>query len=352
MERKPPQIVPPLLDWYHRHRRVLPFREDASPYKIWVSEIMLQQTRMETVLPYYERFIQELPDVAALAACGEERLHKLWQGLGYYNRARNMQKAARIVMDTHGGALPANYDALLTLPGIGPYTAGAIASIAFGLPVAAVDGNVLRVFSRLLASEADITLPATKRVLSDAVYALMPKGAPGDYNQALMELGALVCIPASPRCAECPLVGFCTGYQSGLAPTLPRKTPAKEKTILPVCVLRLRCEGKLLLHRRPAMGFLAGMWEPFTLEGYFTKQEATFNLDRVFPGARLGNPLPASRHIFTHRVWEMYGWAGEVPLLPSLPAGYTLVSGEDLKASFALPSAFNAYLPPRAALGK
>ena len=183
-----PDIAPPLLRWYEQNKRTLPFRTVSTPYRVWVSEIMLQQTRVSAALPYFERFMAELPTVADLAACDPERLHKLWEGLGYYSRVRNLQKAAQIVMEQHGGALPADYDALLKLPGVGAYTAGAIASISFGLPVPAVDGNVLRVLSRVLASEADIAREEVQRNMGTALVQVLPQNRPGDFNQALIHL--------------------------------------------------------------------------------------------------------------------------------------------------------------------
>lgn len=340
------RIAPPLLAWYHGHRRRLPFREAPTPYRIWVSEIMLQQTRMEAALPYYERFIAELPDAAALAACGEERLHKLWQGLGYYSRARNLQKAAKIVVQQYGGKLPADYGALLALPGIGPYTAGAIASIAFGLPELAVDGNVLRVFSRLLAFEQEVDSPAAKKTLAAAAAEAMPQNAPGDYNQALMELGALVCTPGKPLCAACPLAGLCRAREKGAEALLPRRAAKKEKRETPVCILLLR-RGEEYLVRRRESGLLAGMWEPPLFEEKLTKAEARRRLQALLPGAVLGGPLPRSEHIFTHRVWKMYGWAGSVPP-GALPGGWQAATGAELAARYALPSAFRAYLPTQA----
>ena len=203
-------ISPALLNWFYENQRVLPFRTDPSPYHVWLSEIMLQQTRVSAALPYYERFLAALPDIPALAACEEEKLNKLWEGLGYYSRVRNLQKAARIVCEQYGGELPADYDAIRALPGIGDYTAGAICSISFGIPVPAVDGNVLRVFSRLYNDPGVITDPAVKKAFTARVMEHQPPAAPGDYNQALMELGALVCVPnGAPLCEQCPLARLC-----------------------------------------------------------------------------------------------------------------------------------------------
>ena len=219
-----------LLDWFYKNHRILPFRTDPSPYHVWLSEIMLQQTRVSAALPYYERFLAALPDIPALAACEEEKLHKLWEGLGYYSRVRNLQKAARIVCEQYGGQLPADYDALRALPGIGDYTAGAVASISFGIPVPAVDGNVLRVFSRLYNDPAAVTEPAVKKAFTARVMEHQPPDAPGDYNQALMELGALVCVPnGAPLCekmpARPPVRRPCCGHCIGAAPQSSAQAP-------------------------------------------------------------------------------------------------------------------------------
>ncbi len=341
-----PAIAPPLLTWYHQNRRILPFREEPSPYRVWVSEIMLQQTRVSAALPYFERFVERLPTPAALAACSEDELHKLWQGLGYYNRAKNLQKAAQILVKEYGGALPADYEALRTLPGIGTYTAGAIASIAFGLPFVAVDGNVLRVFSRLLASHADIGLPATKKLLSEKVQREQPANAPGDFNQALMELGALVCTPQNPNCTQCPLCTLCEANRLALQGELPVVPEKKEKKKTKLCVLVLHNRhGHVLLHRRPSKGLLAGLYEPLCLEGSFSKAQAQSHLQTLFPGAFLQQQLPESRHIFTHRIWQLYGWQGLLPdASPALLGNdYFLVSGAELREQFAVPNAFKAY---------
>ena len=255
-------IAAPLLQWFNANKRLLPFRQEPSAYHIWVSEIMLQQTRVAAAIPYYERFIAALPDPAALAACEPDALRKLWQGLGYYNRVNNMQKAARIVCEQYGGDLPADYDALRSLPGIGDYTAGAVASIAFGIPVPAVDGNVLRVFARLYNDDADVMAPATKKAFTVRVLDQMPKATPGPYNEALMELGALVCIPGTPHCEECPLADLCRGYAAGRADQLPVKPAPKAKGKVPVTVALIESEQGLLLQRRPARGLLAGLWQP------------------------------------------------------------------------------------------
>ena len=200
----------PLIRWYREHARALPWRSDPTPYHVWISEIMLQQTRVAAVLGYYRRFLAELPGVAELAAAEEDRLMKLWQGLGYYSRARNLQKAARQIMEEHGGRFPHTYEGIRALAGVGDYTAGAISSIAFGLPVPAVDGNVLRVVSRIAGYDGDITRPETRRRVGEALGRVMPLEAPGEFNQALMELGATVCLPnGAPLCERCPAAHLC-----------------------------------------------------------------------------------------------------------------------------------------------
>ena len=251
-------IAQPLLHWFWANHRVLPFRSDPTPYHVWVSEIMLQQTRVAAAVPYYERFVQELPDIPALAACEEERLLKLWEGLGYYSRVRNLQKAARIVCEQYGGQLPGDLAALKKLPGIGDYTAGAIASIGFGIPAPAVDGNVLRVFARLYNDEGDIMQPAVKAATTQKVMAQQPAEAPGDFNQALMELGALVCTPGQPDCAACPLQALCLGCQSGNPARLPQKAPkkARKKCELTLCLAQ-DAAGRWLLQKRGEQGVLA-----------------------------------------------------------------------------------------------
>ena len=260
-------IAPALLDWFYANRRILPFREDPTPYHVWLSEIMLQQTRVSAALPYYERFLAALPDIPALAGCEEEKLHKLWEGLGYYSRVRNLQKAAKIVCAQYGGQLPADYNALLALPGIGEYTAGAIASISFGLPVPAVDGNVLRVFARLYNDPRLVTDPQVKREFTARVMEHQPPAKAGDYNQALMELGALVCLPNGvPLCEQCPLGTLCRARAAGTALSLPQKTPPKARRITPVTVVLVLNEGRVLLQQRPAKGLLAGLWQPVLWE--------------------------------------------------------------------------------------
>ena len=339
------RIAPLLLPWFEANKRLLPFRQEPSAYHIWVSEIMLQQTRVAAALPYYERFILDLPDAAALAACDADTLHKLWQGLGYYNRVNNMQKAARVVCERYGGELPADYDALRALPGIGDYTVGAIASIAFGIPAPAVDGNVLRVFARLYNDDADITKPETKRVFTQRVLDQMPKATPGPYNEALMELGALVCVPnAAPQCLACPLAPVCRGFAAGRAEQLPVKPPKKEKERLPVTVALVQSPAGLLLQRRPDKGLLAGLWQPAAFENQaMSREQLTAALAALGVDAVLDRPLQPARHVFTHKIWQLSGWAGSAPAVP-LPEGWVWGRPED----YPLPSAFEGILSQKA----
>ena len=341
-----------LLGWYDTHRRALPWRLDAAPYRVWVSEIMLQQTRIEAVLPYFDRFMAALPTVADLAACREETLLKLWEGLGYYSRARNLQKAARILMEEYGGELPADADALLALPGIGEYTAGAIASISFGLPVPAVDGNVLRVLARLTASRADILRPAVKRRFTAIAAAMLPAGQPGAFNQALMELGERICLPNSePRCGECPLAPACRAREQGIARELPVRTPKKPRRIevrtIFVCISReikisRDMAPRVLLHRRAADGLLGGLWELPGVQGRLIEGEASAWAEELGLTADQIELLPESRHIFSHVEWHMQGYRLSVKPA-AVPRGYVWATGEELARLYALPSAFRAY---------
>ena len=339
-------IAPALLEWFYKNQRILPFRTDPSPYHVWLSEIMLQQTRVSAALPYYERFLAALPDIPALAACEEEKLHKLWEGLGYYSRVRNLQKAARIVCEEYGGELPADYDALRALPGIGDYTAGAVASISFGIPVPAVDGNVLRVFSRLYNDPAAVTEPAVKKAFTARVMEHQPPDAPGDYNQALMELGALVCVPnGAPLCEKCPLAHLCAARAAGTALELPHKAAPKPRRTEPVTLALLESPAGFLLQQRPQKGLLAGLWQPVLWEGEaLATGEVLARLQAmgVDTGTAAPEALPAAKHIFSHIEWHMNGILLHVPAQDA-PAGCVWASREALQAEYTLPGAFKAY---------
>ena len=292
-------IAPPLLAWFHENGRKLPFRQHPTPYRVWVSEIMLQQTRMTAALPYYERFMAALPTVADLAACEEEQLFKLWEGLGYYSRARNLQKAARLVCERYGGELPDDWEALRELPGVGDYTAGAVASICFGKAVPAVDGNVLRVFARLYNDDSPITRPAVKRAFTRRVTAHQPPDAPGPYNEALMELGALALI-AGPD-----------GW---------------------------------LLQRRGEGGLLAGLWQPPLWDTALDEaalREAVARLLGADPGP--GAPAGQAKHIFSHVEWHMTGRRFTLTRRLPAPEGCVWATAADLADTRPLPGAFKAW---------
>lgn len=295
-----------LLPWYEAHRRDLPWRRDRAAYHVWVSEIMLQQTRVEAVRGYYLRFLTQLPDIAALAACPEDRLTKLWEGLGYYTRVRNLQKAARIIMQDYGGVFPQTYDEIRALPGIGAYTAGAIASICFEQPTPAVDGNVLRVVSRLLNDSRPTDAESLRREYRAALAEIYPKGRCGDFTQALMELGATLCGPNSaPQCEVCPLRTLCAGYAAGTAAALPVRAPKKARRVEEKTVFVLRCGTGLAVRRRGKTGLLAGLWEFPNVPGMLDAQQAVAQAERW--GAQpkgLGKSLERV-HIFTHMRWQM-----------------------------------------------
>ncbi len=338
----PTSLASLLVKWYRTNRRSLPWREDKDPYKIWISEIMLQQTRIEAVIPYYYRFLSELPTVNALAEVDDDRLMKLWEGLGYYSRARNLKTAAKEMVAVHGGTLPANYTALRALKGIGDYTAGAIASIAFGLPEPAVDGNVLRVLMRVTGREDDIALSATKKQVTEWLRAIYPTGKDaGDLTEGLMELGERVCIPAGiPKCDECPLRKHCVSYPTGLWQTLPKKSPKKEKRTEDYTVLLLLHEGKVALRRRKDSGLLAGLWEFPSLSGIASKEQVLQYAMEWGLQPRHVKPAISASHIFTHIVWKMTGFSVDCE---SAPSDFLWVSPEELQSDYALPTAFKAY---------
>ena len=335
-------LARPLLEWYGKNARDLPWRRDVSPYRVWVSEIMLQQTRVEAVIPYYERFLRRLPDVTALAQAPEETLHKLWEGLGYYSRVRNLQKAARQVVEQYGGRIPGSYEEPLKLAGIGDYTAGAIASIAFGLRVPAVDGNVLRVFSRLTDCREDVTVPAVKTAFRQLVESSLPEERVGDYNQSLMELGATVCLPnGEPACLFCPVRELCLGFARGTYRELPVKPPKKERRGEKKTMLLLAGPAGVLLEKRPDRGLLAGLWGFPELEGWHEKEE----LCRLLKGEGISfsscRRAGESRHVFTHREWDMETWIVKDAAVPEEAfAPHVWASREDLANRYALPSAY------------
>jgi len=313
------KMTPFLLDWFQENARVLPWRTDPKPYYVWVSEIMLQQTRVEAVKPYFNRFIAALPDIWALAECREELLLKLWEGLGYYNRVRNMQRAAKIITEQYQGELPADYEKLLLLPGIGSYTAGAIASIAYGIPVPAVDGNVLRVMARLTGSYEDIAMASVKKQTEVLLKQYMPEKTPGIFNQAMMEIGALVCLPnGEPKCVDCPICSLCLAYKRKIVMELPVKTKKKarrieEKTVFVIRLTEKHENGreKIALHRRSKSGLLAGMYEFPNVSGKLDRETALKILEDWEIEVNSITSLEEARHIFSHVEWDMKGYLVE-----------------------------------------
>ena len=328
-----------LLPWYREHKRDLPWRRTREPYHIWVSEIMLQQTRVEAVKGYYARFLARLPDIDSLAACDDDELHKLWEGLGYYSRVRNLKKAARIMMDEHGGTFPRDYAAVRALPGIGDYTAGAICSIAFSLPTPAVDGNVLRVLARLRADEAAIDLPATKKRVQQELAEIYPADCPGEFTQALMELGATVCVPnGEPKCEACPCRGFCEGRE--MWQQLPVKLPKKAKRQEDRTVFLLRCGEHWAIEKRPGKGLLAGLWQFPNESGYFSAEEAVAWAERKGLHPKHVERSVDRHHIFTHIRWDMRGWFLEVD---AMTPDFRWLTLEQIDEQAALPTAFRQF---------
>lgn len=303
------EIVPYLLHWYEYNARILPWRDSLNPYYVWVSEIMLQQTRVEAVKGYFDRFITNLPDVKSLAECPEEKLMKLWEGLGYYSRVRNLQKAAQIIQEEYGGRLPEDYDKLLGLPGIGTYTAGAVASIAFGIPVPAVDGNVLRVTKRIACRYDDITKESIKKELWLDLKEIMPQECPGDFNQALMELGATICLPnGRPKCEQCPVMHLCKAFHQDKVMELPIKPAKKERKKQKKTILLMEYQGRFALHKRENKGLLAGMWELPGMEGHIKSKDLGKKLMALGIDYEIITSLGHAKHIFSHIEWHMAGF--------------------------------------------
>ena len=333
------RLPPPLLAWYRASARDLPWRKTRDPYRIWVSEIMLQQTRVAAVLGYYARFLESFPTVEALASAPEEHLMKLWEGLGYYSRARNLQKAAKLAVER--GGFPDTYEGLLELPGIGDYTAAAIASAAFARREAAVDGNVLRVVTRLTDDHSDVALPQTKKAIRSQVQNIFPEAEADTriFNQSLMELGATVCVPnGPPKCLLCPVRDLCLGRARGTAESLPVKAPKKSRRVEDKTVFLLLREGRAALRKRPASGLLAGLWEFPNVESALDEPAAAravraWGLEPLAWKRRL-----TAKHIFSHVEWHMTGYALEVS--GEGPEDFTWV---DTLEHHAVPSAFSRF---------
>ena len=333
-----------LLPWYETHKRDLPWRADRDPYHIWLSEIMLQQTRVEAVKGYYARFLEKLPAIETLANADDELLHKLWEGLGYYSRVRNLKKAAITVMQEHNGIFPKEHSQVRALSGIGDYTAGAICSIAFNQPTPAVDGNVLRVISRLTDDDTPIDLPAYKKQVQQCLAQIYPERA-GDFTQALMELGATVCGPnRKPGCDNCPCAAFCLAKQSGRAEQLPVKSPKKERKVQDMTVFILNCGDRYALEKRPNEGLLADLWQFPNVTGKLETAQALETLAAIGLHPMELHRQVERKHIFTHITWQMRGYYLSVKETNDV---YTWLTGEQIRNQAALPTAFRQFWEER-----
>ena len=346
-------LVEPLQEWFKRNARILPWRENPNPYYVWISEIMLQQTRVEAVKPYFDRFIHELPDIKALADCPEDKLLKLWEGLGYYNRVHNLNIAAKQIIEEYDGRIPSEYEELLKLKGIGHYTAGAIASIAYGKPVPAVDGNVLRVISRVTADDSDIMKQSVKTHMEEELLVLMQEMKseliPSVFNQALMELGATVCLPNGvPRCESCPWVYDCKARKENRIHELPVKKKNKERSIEEKTVLIIKDGEQLALHKREKKGLLAGLYELPNAKGHLSEEEVISMMrQKGYEPVRI-QPLCDAKHIFSHVEWHMKGYVvflsnREFADSVGEDGDWLFVDVEETKEKYAIPSAFSKY---------
>ncbi|MBR4079282.1 MAG: A/G-specific adenine glycosylase [Christensenellaceae bacterium] len=336
------RIVLPLLAWYREHKRILPWRENTDAYRVWISEIMLQQTRVEAVIEYYVRFLERFPDIRSLAEAEEDELLKYWEGLGYYSRARNLHKAAKLICAEYGGVFPSEFSAIRALPGIGDYTAGAIASIAFEQPMPAVDGNVLRVVSRILADDRCTDDLSVRKDITVRLAEIYPKEQRGDFTQSLMELGATVCLPnGAPKCGVCPLADLCTAHKAGEELRYPVRAEKKQRRIEKKTVFIMTCGDCIAVRKRTEKGVLSGMWELPNLEGHLSEKEAAEHLTEEGITIMQIEPMPAKKHIFTHIEWQMKAYSVGC----ALPAGeYIWVAFEELEKGIALPTAFRKFL--------
>lgn len=335
----------PLILWFEKNARDLPWRKNPSPYQVWVSEIMLQQTRVEAVKPYYQRWMEKFPSIEVLAGAEDDVLMKMWEGLGYYRRARNLKAAAQKVCSDYKGALPGSYEALRRLPGIGDYTAGAIASLAFGISVPAVDGNALRVLARLFGSFEDVGQERTKKRFAGLLRENMDRQRPGAFNQGLFEIGAMLCLPkGTPRCKECPLAHLCISAELGLWDKIPVKSAKKprrieEKTVFVICNAR-----EVALQKRPEQGLLASLYEFPNQEGHMvirTPYQAEERLGLEAGSVQSVSDLGEARHVFSHVEWKMVGYL--IELEGELPKTWICAEIRDLEQKYPIPSAFFAY---------
>ena len=340
------EIAEPVVGWFRQNKRDLPWRKDQDPYHVWVSEIMLQQTRVEAVKPYYERFLKELPRVKDLAEAKEDTLLKLWEGLGYYNRVRNMQKAAQQIMVDFHGEFPNTYEEILSLKGVGNYTAGAISAFAFGLPKPAVDGNVLRVVSRITGSREDIMKQSVRKAMERALEQVIPEDAASDFGQGLIELGAIVCVPnGEPKCAECPAAFACVARKQGLTAEIPVKKKAKARRIEKRTVFIFKDGEKLAIRKRPGKGLLAGLYEFPNEEGRLTQKEVTAYSKEIGLMPVRVKKLESAKHIFSHVEWHMTGYEVIVDELEKTnKKEFLFIHPEEIGQKYPLPSAFETYI--------
>jgi A/G-specific adenine glycosylase len=337
------KIVAPLLAWYRQNARDLPWRKDKDPYHVWVSEIMLQQTRVETVIPYYERFLIELPTIQSLARAPEEKLLKLWEGLGYYSRVWNMQKAAVIICEKYSGIFPENFEEIRALPGIGAYTAGAVSSIAFGKPTPAVDGNVLRVITRLTGNQTELSDPKLKERITAELAAVYPAGHCGEFTQSLMELGALICLPNQmPKCDSCPLKNLCYAKRNDMQLQLPVKAEKEARKKESKTVFLLVCGDRVAIRKRKTGGLLGGLWEFPNIDGKADVTEITAWLAEKGLTVQSIAKAADKKHIFTHIEWYMTCY---VVSCEHTSSEFTWVTANELKEQISLPTAFRKFLP-------
>ena len=327
-----------ILNWFDQNRRPMPWRDHPTPYYVWISEIMAQQTRIDTVMGYFERFIQTFPTIEALANASEESVLKQWQGLGYYSRARNIHKLAQIIMNDYQGELPQTYDQLISLPGIGPYTAGAIASIAFGQTALAIDGNVNRVIARVYGIKDDLSTRVSQRLIEERVSALISQERPGDFNQGLMEIGALVCIPnGAPKCTECPLQEACVAYNKQLTDVIPMKKKKTTVKVEPRTVIVMRYGHEIAIRKRPSQGLLASMYEVLHVEGHWDAEDIV----QFVPNLTTIYPLMNHQHVYSHLIWQMKGYVVDVK---DKDPNWVWVNQEEVMNRYAIPNAFQPFI--------
>lgn len=337
----------PLVQWYRENKRDLPWRENPEAYRVWISEIMLQQTRVEAVKGYYDRFLKTLPDVQSLAEAEEDQLLKLWEGLGYYNRVRNMQKAARQIMVDYHGVFPSDYEEIRSLTGIGSYTAGAISSFAFGKPEPAVDGNVLRVLTRILADHSDIMKQSTKTKMEKALRKVIPEGSPSDFNQGLIELGAIVCVPnGEPKCQECPVSHLCRAREEGRISEFPVKKKAKARRIEDKTILVFRDDEEIAIGKRDKKGLLAGLYELPNVPGHLSRKEVENYCKEIGLLPIRIKKLPVAKHIFSHVEWHMIGYDIRVDELEKTnKKEFLFIHPGEIEKTYPIPAAFEMYMP-------